>query len=135
MYSNCCNTLKAFAKKKKFQQPLKKKISLCQNHIFHLVYIFTVTVPVLLRYCQYKQSRIMHNKVRTKQKIFKQACQSFRTNSELLPASAYNSSMRAVLLRSRLTRSADIFLRLKARDCFFLGAIWGVEQEECQQLR
>ena len=67
----------------------------------------------------------MHNKVRRKQKIFKQACQSFKTNSELLPASAYNSSMRAVFLRSRLTRSADIFLRLKARDCFFLGAILG----------
>ena len=73
----------------------------------------------------------MHNRVRKKQKIFKQPCQPVRTNSELLPASAYNCSIRAVLRRSRLTRSAAIFLRLKARDCFFLGAIWGREQAEC----
>ncbi len=73
----------------------------------------------------------MHNMVRTKQQIFKQPCQSFRTNSELLPASAYNCSMRAVLRSSRLTRSAAIFLRLTARDCFFLGAICGREQGEC----
>ena len=74
----------------------------------------------------------MHNKVRKKQKMFKQACQSLTTNSELLPTSAYNCAIRAVRRRSRLTRSASIFLRLKARDCFFLGAIWGVEQEECK---
>ena len=73
----------------------------------------------------------MHNIVRTKQKIFKHACQSFRTNSELLPASAYNLLMRAVLRSSRLTRSASIFRRLSARDCLFLGAICGREQEEC----
>ena len=136
MYSNCYQTIKAFAHKKNFQQPLKKKNFLCKNHIFHLVYIYIFKVPVLLRlrYSQYKYSRIMHNMVRTKQKIFKQPCQSFRTNSELLPASAYNCSMRAVLRRSRLTRSAAIFLRLTARDCFFLGAICGREQGECYYL-
>jgi hypothetical protein len=73
----------------------------------------------------------MHNKVRKKQKVFKQACHSCTTNSELLPASAYNCAIRAVLRRSTSTRSAAIFLRLKARDCFLLGAIWGVKQEEC----
>ena len=83
----------------------------------------------------------MHNMVRTKQKIFKQPCQSFRTNSELLPASAYNFSMRAVLRRSRLTRSAAIFLRLTARDCFFLGPSVGGNKKsvtieiDCNMLR
>ena len=72
----------------------------------------------------------MHNKVRKKQKVFKQGCHSFKTNSELLPTSAYNCAIRSVLRRSTSTRSAAIFLRLKARDCFLLGAIWGVEQEE-----
>jgi hypothetical protein len=73
----------------------------------------------------------MHNMVIRKHEIFMQPCQSFRTNSELLPASAYNSAMRASLRRSTLTRSAAIFLRLKARDCLFFGAICGREQAEC----
>ena len=73
----------------------------------------------------------MHNTVREKQKIFKQLCHFFNTNSELLPASAYKASILVVVRRSTLTISAAIFLRLKARDCFFLGGICGREQEEC----
>ena len=57
---------------------------------------------------------------------FKQPCQSWRTNSELLPASAYNSATRCCLRSFILTRSAAIVFRLKARDCFFLTAICGV---------
>jgi hypothetical protein len=77
------------------------------------------------------KTRIKQNMVRKKHEIFMQLCQSFSTNSELLPASAYNFSMRAVVRRSTSTRSAAIFLRLKARDCLFLGAICWREQAEC----
>ncbi len=97
--------------------------------IRYTLFTFTVTVRLSLRYCQWQKRRYMHNRVRKKQNLFKQPCQPLSTNSELLPASAYNSSIRCVLRRSILTSSASIILRLKASDCFFLGAIWGVEQD------
>jgi hypothetical protein len=70
----------------------------------------------------------MHNRVRKKQDVFKQPCQSLSTNSELLPASAYNCAIRCSVRSLTLTRSASIIFRLKARDCFFLGWVgraWG----------
>ena len=80
----------------------------------------------------------MHKTVIKKHKTFKQLCQSLSTNSELLPASAYNSSIRCSLLTSMLSRSSAIFFRLTASDGLFLGVIplrvvWrvGVERVIC----
>jgi hypothetical protein len=73
----------------------------------------------------------MHKRVRNKHNIFKKPCQFLSTNSELLPSAAYNAAILAVVRRSTFTRSSKIFLRLTASDCFFLGAICRVEQEDC----
>ena len=137
----CCNHFKAFAQKKKFQQPLKMfftyvkilNFTLYYYYIllYKIIYFTQFTITVLLRYSQCQYTRIMHNTERKKQNIFKQPCHFFSTNSELLPASACKPSILAVVRRSTLTSSSAIFRRLKARDCFFLGAICGREQEEC----
>ncbi len=55
----------------------------------------------------------MHNKVSKKQKVFKQGCHSFKTNSELLPTSAYNCAIRSVLRRS---------IDIDALRCYFFEA-------------
>ena len=105
--------------------PSKKK-----KFYVKIIYFTYFTVTVLLRYSMYQYRRIMHKSVRKKQKTFKQPCQSFSTNSELLPASAYNRSIRSVLLRLTLTSSSAILRRLKASDCFFLGGICGVGKNQ-----
>jgi hypothetical protein len=112
-----------------------KKISNSPSIFFFYVKIIyftylTFTVTVLLRYSMYQYRRIMHNSVIQIEKTFKQPCQSFSTNSELLPASAYNRSIRSVLLIFTLTSSSAILRRLKARDCFFLGGICGVGHDQ-----
>jgi hypothetical protein len=118
-----CTVLKGLHIKKSSNSPLNFFVTYAKT-----IYYTLFTVTVLFGYSQWQKRSFMHNRVRKKQDVFKQPCQSLSTNSELLPASAYNFAIRCSVRSLTMMRSASIFFRLKARDCFFLGWVglaWG----------